>query len=91
MINISKFFHMFLTALEERKFLGLIHPKTEEHFWYATFPMGTRNSPGTSRHFGKAFMHMLREGCPHFHRKAQHNNFLFWLDGRPFDPGWGTG
>jgi hypothetical protein len=32
-IDASRFFHMFLTVDEERKFIGLIHPDTGDHYW----------------------------------------------------------
>jgi hypothetical protein len=90
-IDISKFFHMFATVPSERKYMGLIHPKTGVHYCYATCPMGTRNSPGASGRFGNAFMRMLVSGCALFHGKARRNDFLSRLAGEPFDPSMGTG
>jgi hypothetical protein len=49
-IDISKFFHMFPAVASERKYMGLIHPKTGVQYCYANCPMGTRNSPGASGH-----------------------------------------
>jgi hypothetical protein len=40
-IDASKFFHMFLTVDDERKFMGLIHPYTGDHYWYTRLPMGS--------------------------------------------------
>jgi hypothetical protein len=40
-IDASKFFHMFLTVDEERKFMGIIHPDTGDHYWYTCLPMGS--------------------------------------------------
>jgi hypothetical protein len=39
-IDASKFFHMFLTVDEERRFMGMVHPDTGDHYWYTRFPMG---------------------------------------------------
>jgi hypothetical protein len=90
-IDISKFFHMFPTVPSERKYMGLIHPKTDTHFCYATCPMGTRNSPGASGRFGNAFMRMLGEGCHLFRGSPRRNDFLSRLAGDDFDPRFGTG
>jgi hypothetical protein len=90
-IDISKFFHMFPTVPSERKYMGLVHPRTDKHFCYATCPMGTRNSPGASGRFGNAFIRMLQEGCPEFQGTARRNDFLCHLAGEPFDPALGTG
>jgi hypothetical protein len=83
-------FYMFPTVKAERKYMGLIHPKTGEHFCYATCPMGT-GSPGASGRFGNAFMRMLVDGCPLFQGTARRNDFLCRLAGEPFDPDMGTG
>jgi hypothetical protein len=90
-IDISKFFHMFLTVPSERKYMGLIHPKTGEHYCYCSCPMGTRNSPGASGRFGNAFMRMLVNGCGLFHGTPRRNDFLSRLAGEPFDPSMSTG
>jgi hypothetical protein len=47
-IDASKLFHMFLTVDEERRFMGLIHPDTGDHYWYTRLPMGLSNSPAVS-------------------------------------------
>jgi hypothetical protein len=44
-IDASKFFHMFLTVDEERKFMGLIYPDTSYHYGYSRLPMGSSSSP----------------------------------------------
>jgi hypothetical protein len=90
-IDISKFFHMFPTVPAERKYMGLVHPKTGVHYWYATCPMGTRNSPGASGRFGNAFIRMLNSSCEVFRGTARRNDFLCHLAGEPFDPSMGTG
>jgi hypothetical protein len=90
-IDISKFFHMFPSVPLERKSMGLIHPKTGVHYWYATCPMGTCNSPGVSGRFGNAFIRMLNSSCKVFRGTARRNDFLCHLAGEPFDPSMGTG
>jgi hypothetical protein len=58
-IDASKFFHMFLTVDEERRFMGLIHPDTGDHYWYTRLPMGSSNSPAVSGRFGAAFLRLI--------------------------------
>jgi hypothetical protein len=47
-IDASNFFHMFLPVDEERKFMGLIHPDTGEHYWHP-FAHGLIKFPGSIR------------------------------------------
>jgi hypothetical protein len=47
---------MFLTVDEERKFMGLIHLDTGDHYWYTRLPMGSSNYPAVSGRFGAAFL-----------------------------------
>jgi hypothetical protein len=58
-IDASKFFHMFLTLDEERKFMGLINPDTGDHHWYTRLTMGSSNSPALSDRFGASPGHVL--------------------------------
>ena len=60
-LDLSKYFHMFLTDPAEHKYMGLIHPKTRDQYVYRTLPMGTRNSPGASGKFGAAFIRIVIE------------------------------
>ena len=46
-LDVSKYFHMFLTKTEERKHMGSIHPITGETYMYRTLPIGTGNSHST--------------------------------------------
>ena len=66
-LDLSKYFHMFLTHPEKFKFLGLTHPGTGEPKVYGTLPMGTRNSPGASGKFGSAFIHVVIDTSTLFH------------------------
>jgi hypothetical protein len=90
-IDISKFFHMFPTVPSERKYVGLIHPKTGVQYCYATCLVGTRNLPGTMGRFGNAFMRKLSKVCPLFHGTPRRNDFLCRLAGEAFNPTFGTG
>jgi hypothetical protein len=56
-IDASKYVNMFLTLDEERKFMGLIHPDTEGHYWYTCLPMGSANAPAVC--FGAAFLRLI--------------------------------
>jgi hypothetical protein len=58
-IDASKYFHMFLTLDEERKFMGVIHPYTGDHYWYTHLPMGSSNSPAVSGIFGAVFLRLV--------------------------------
>jgi hypothetical protein len=58
-IDASKFFHMFLTVDEERRFMGIIHPHTGDHYWCTRLPMGSSNSPAASGRFGAAFLRLF--------------------------------
>ena len=60
-LDLSKYFHMFLTKPEEHKYMGLIHPGTGDTYIYRTLPMGTRNSPGASGRLGAAFIREVME------------------------------
>jgi hypothetical protein len=44
-IYASKLLHMFLTVDEERKFMGIIHPDTGDHYWCTRLLM--RQTPGS--------------------------------------------
>ena len=54
-LDLSKYFHIFLTKPDEHKYMGITHLGIGETYVYRTLPMGTRSSPGTSGHFGAAF------------------------------------
>jgi hypothetical protein len=61
-IDASKLFHTFLTVEEERKFMGLIHPYTGDHYWYTRLPMGSSISPAISNRFGVALLRLIFQG-----------------------------
>ena len=60
-LDLSKYFHMFLTKPEEHKFMGLTHPGTRDTYVYRKLPMGTRSSPRASGRFSAAFIRKVME------------------------------
>lgn len=90
-LDMSKYFHMFLTRLEEQQHLGIIHPLTKLLLAYMTFPMGTRNSPPASGRFGGAFIRLVKDTCEEFQGVKVFNTFVEGLQGLPFDPDRGLG
>lgn len=90
-IDASKFFHMFRTKPDERKYMGLIHPVTGEHLWYERFPMGSTNSPGASGRFGAAFLREVIDTDPRFRGVPMDNNMASHLRGLGYDPTVGIG
>jgi len=87
-IDASKFFHMFRTRAAERKYMGMLHPSTGEHWWHTRFPMGSTNSPGASGRYGAGFLRFIREHCPLFQGHPRLNSML---SGGGFDPALGEG
>ena len=73
-LDLSKYFHMFLTHPEEYQHLGLLHPKNLEPLVYRTLPMGTRNSPGASGRFGAAFIRLVMDSSELFQGTAIDNS-----------------
>jgi hypothetical protein len=65
-VNASKFFYHFPTRPEERKFLGCIHPRTDEHFVYAGLPMEAGNSPAIAGRHGAALLRRVRSSSSLF-------------------------
>lgn len=90
-IDASKFFHMFRTKPDERKYMGLIHPVTGEHLWYERFPMGSSNSPGASGRFGAAFLREVIDTDTNFQGLAMDNTMESHLRGLGYDPALGIG
>ena len=66
-LDLSKYFHMFLTDPSEHQYMGLEHPGTGLTYIYRTLPMGTRNSPGASGRFGAAFLRTVMDSSDLFH------------------------
>ena len=89
--DMSKYFHMFKTSVSERRFLGLLHPVTGEHYFYDRLPMGTRNSPTASGRFGLSFVRYLLESSILFGGVSMDNSILSQLLGQSFNPALGEG
>lgn len=89
-VDCSKFFHMFIMLPSERPYLGILHPVTDEHYWYERLPMGTSNSPGVASRFGVSFLRLVRRH-PVFQGEERSNTFVGYLRGQPHCPEWGTG
>ena len=90
-LDLSKYFHMFLTHPDEHKFLGLLHPKTLEALVYGTLPMGTRNSPGASGRFGAAFIRLVMDTSELFHGTPVDNSLHGYFSQRIDHPLFGEG
>ena len=59
--DFSKYFYNFPTRQEDRPYLGLLHPVTEQILAYYGLPMGAGNSPGIGCRNGEAFLRLVRE------------------------------
>jgi hypothetical protein len=82
---------MFLTVDEERKFMGLIHSDTGDHYWYTRLPMGSSNSPAISGRFGAAFLHLIFQEVEEMQGEVLINDWKVALEGYGFDPKLGIG
>ena len=90
-LDISKYFHMFLTKPEEHRYMGLKHPGTGEIYVYQTFPMGTRNSPGASGRFGAAFLRIIMETSDLFSGTPCDNSIQQYFSQKISHPTYGEG
>jgi hypothetical protein len=90
-IDASKFFHMFITVDEERRFMGTIHPDTGDNYWYTRLPMGSSNSPVVSGRFGAAFLRLIFQEVEEMQGEVLINYWKVALEGDGFDPKLGIG
>jgi hypothetical protein len=90
-IDASKFFHMFMTVDGGRKFMGIIHPDTEDYYWYTRLPMGSSNSPAVSNIFGAAFLRLIFQEVEEMQGEVLINDWRIALEGIGFDPKLGIG
>jgi hypothetical protein len=90
-IDASKFLHIFLTVDEERKFMGLIHPYTGDHYWYTRLSMGSSNSPAVSGRFGAAFLRLICQKVEEMQGEVLIDDWKVTLKGSGFDPKLGIG
>jgi hypothetical protein len=82
---------VFLTVDEERKFMGLIHPDTGDHYWYTRLTMGSSNSPAVSGRFGAAFLRLICQEVEEMQVEVLINDWKVALEGSGFDPKLGIG
>jgi hypothetical protein len=71
----SKQFHNFPKHPDERKFLGCIHPVTNEQLVYAGLPMGTTNSPPIACRINNSALRALKVECALFDGEPQLNTW----------------
>ena len=90
-LDLSKYFHMFLTLEEEHKYMGLTHPGTGQVYIYRTLPMGTRNSPGASGRFGAAFIRMVLDNTDLFGGTPRDNSLQQYFVEKVTHPTLGDG
>jgi hypothetical protein len=83
--DFSKYFYNYPTRAEDRPYLGLLHPVTEEMLAYYGLPMGGGNSPGVSGRGGEAFLRLVRESHHLFRGSAIAN---CWWTGFQRDGGY---
>ena len=89
-VDASKFFYQFSTHPADHPYLGVIHPVTGEHFYWASLPMGAGNSPACAGRYGLAFLRLLRDHLvdPSI---TLVNTWGMKLQEQPFDPSLGHG
>ena len=90
-LDISKYFHMFLTKPEEHKCMGITHLSTGQTYVYRTPPMGTRNSAGASGRFGVAFIRHVMETSDFFGGSPSDNSLQQYFSGTNSHPKFGEG
>ncbi|CAJ1959796.1 unnamed protein product [Cylindrotheca closterium] len=85
-VDLSKFFYNFPTHPEDRPYLGLLHPKTEELLTYYGLAMGAGNSPAIACRIGLAFVRLVKEKFGVFQGEARANCYWTGLQDNGFDP-----
>lgn len=88
----SKFFYQFQTHPDDREFLGVVHPLTQEMFEWWGLPMGGGNCPSLSGRYGLSFIRMLKAKFSVFQGQPQAN--CWWTGFRStgtYDPKLGHG
>ena len=90
-LDLSKYFHMFLTRPDEHKYMGITHPGTGETYVYRTLPMGTRNSPGASGRFGASLVRLIVETSDLFKGTPMDNSIQQYFSKQIYHPKYGEG
>ena len=90
-VDMSKYFYLFRTRQEERKWLGTIHPITGLMYEYHGLPMGSGNSPAIACRIGQGFLRMLRERYKIFQGEGKANCYWTAFTDLGYDPEKGYG
>ena len=90
-VDMSKYFHTFRNRQDERQYLGLLFPGTDEACFYDHFAMGTCNSPGGSGRFGAALVRRMLEHCSLFKGVPVDNSKVGMILDKVYHPEWGEG
>ena len=90
-LDLSKYFHMFLTKPEEHKYMGITHPGTGAMHVFRTFAMGTRNSPGASGRFGAALIRIIMDTSDLFKGVVVDNSIQQYFSRKVHHPKYGEG
>ena len=85
----SKYFYSFPTRNDERPYLGIYHPITNDFYVWAGLPMGAGNSPAASGAAGNGFLRSLLERASVFQGMPVDNTFVTILKGDVYHPEWG--
>ena len=90
-VNFSKYFHMFPTKPLEWDMLGIIHMRTGKHYFYARYPMGTKQSLAASGWLGACFLHIIMDACYLCQGRPFDNTLQGFIVHKIFDPKLGEG
>jgi hypothetical protein len=90
-VDASKFFYQFRSRPEDQKYLGLIHPVTQEMYVWTALPMGAANSPACAGRYGLAFLRKLREALYPGGHQMKANCWWTKLESTGYDPKLGYG
>ena len=88
-VDLSKYFHNFPTHVDDRPYLGLLHPITQVLYAYFGLPMGSANSPAASGRAGNSFMRMIRESFKIFSGIGKANCYWTSFESLGFEPNLG--
>ena len=90
-VDMSKYFYNFPSHVDDRPYLGLIHPITAILYAYFGLPMGSANSPANACKFGVSFLRQLRERFAIFTGQGTANCFWSSFRDEGYDPDLGYG
>mmetsp|Transcript_14789 Transcript_14789/g.22576 ORF Transcript_14789/g.22576 Transcript_14789/m.22576 type:complete len:202 (-) Transcript_14789:1367-1972(-) len=90
-VDLSKFFHNFLTHPQDRPYMGVPHPITDILYTYWSLSMGAGNSPALAGRFSLAFVRLLKENFSKFQGKPETNCWWTSYSEEGFDPALGFG